>query len=191
MHDTTAVLRLLKTAAVATFLLATAPPLAAGDGRWRVLAQGGQASAPHSVRFAEMAGIAVARDFGLTGRLGASAELYPFLLFNQTRTDHVTRERVGAVSLGGLLTFDVGRRGSWLGLRLEGGAGVLWGFAPVPAAGSRFNFFDQGGARLVARLGNGDTVSAGYRRVHVSNLGLAAGDNPGLSLHQLVLAYGW
>jgi hypothetical protein len=43
----------------------------------------------------------------------------------------------------------------------------------------------------VARLRSGDTVSAGYRRVHVSNLGLAGDDNPGLSLHQLVLAYGW
>lgn len=190
MHDAAAALRLPRIA-LAAVLLAAATPLAAGDGRWRLLVQGGQASAPHSVRFAEMAGIAVARDFPLTGRLGASAELYPLLVFNQTRTDFVTRERVGAVSAGGLLTFDVGRRDAWLGLRLEGGAGLLWGFAPVPAAGSRFNFFDQGGARLVARLRSGDTVSAGYRRVHVSNLGLAGDDNPGLSLHQLVLAYGW
>ena len=80
MHDAASVLRLPRIALVAV-LLAAATPLAASDGRWRVLVQGGQASAPHSVRFAEMAGIAAARDFPLTGRLGASAELYPLLVF--------------------------------------------------------------------------------------------------------------
>jgi hypothetical protein len=190
VHDTAFARRSLRPF-LAALLLLFASPVAAGDGRWRVLVQGGQASAPRSVRFAELAGIALARDFPLTGRLGASVELYPLLVVNQTRPDFVTRERVGAMSLGGLLTFDVGRRGAWWSLRLEGGAGAFWGFAPIPAAGSRFNFLDQGGARLLARLGNGGTVSAGYRRVHISNLGLAGDRNPGLSLHQLVLAYGW
>lgn len=179
------------TAAAAALVLLAAARHAVAEERWRVFVEGGQASAPKSVRFAEFAGVAVARDLPLTGRLGASVEAYPVLLVNQTRTDHVTRERVGAVAGGLLLTFDVGRSGASWGLRLEAGAGLLWGFGPIPASGSRFNFLDQGGARLVRRLDGGGSLSAGYRRAHVSNLGLAGDDNPGLSFHSLVLAYGW
>ncbi|MCM3876689.1 MAG: acyloxyacyl hydrolase [Thermoanaerobaculia bacterium] len=143
------------------------------------------------MRFAEFAGVAVARDVPLAGRLGGSVELYPLLVFNQTRTDHVTRERVAASCLTPLLTFDIGARGGPWGLRAEVGIGFFYGYRPVPAVGSRFNFYDQLGARLVHRLASGRAISLGYRYVHISNLGLAGTANPGFSLHAAVAAFDW
>ncbi len=169
----------------------TVPRLHAADPPkpvWRLLAQGGQASAPTSQGFAEFAGIAFTRDLPLGHRFGLSVEAYPALLIHQTRTLRAGRETIPAVSAGGLLTYAIGFGRSRFGLRLEGGAGLFYSRDPVPAAGSRFNFFDQGGAQLSVRLGDDRRLWAGYRRVHISNLGLVGDDNPGLSFHSLVLA---
>lgn len=153
------------------------------------MTQGGQATAPHSAHFAEFAGIAAARDLRLTGRLGGTAELWPLLDFNETRADGSGRERVGASALALSLTFDAGPpRGTW-GLRLEVGSGLFYGWRRVPDSGSRFNFLDQGGVRIVRRFEDGSELSVGWRRVHISNLGLAGDRNPGLSFHSLVLAW--
>jgi hypothetical protein len=184
---------MLKRAVTAGLFLALALSTTARSAPWwwpqRVLLQGGQASDPPSVRFAEFAGAAVARDLRLVGRLGGSVELYPLLVFNQTRTDHFTRERVAASALSTLFTFEIGARQAPWGLRVEAGSGVFYGYRPIPAAGSRFNFYDQIGGRLVLRLRKGGAISLGYRRLHISNLGLAGTDNPGLSLHTVVAAF--
>lgn len=179
----------------AGLLLALTLPAAGRSAPWwqpqRVLLQGGQAFDPPSVRFAECAGAAFARDLHLAGRLGGSVELYPLLVFNQTRTDHVTRERVAASALSTLFTFDIGaRRRSW-GLRVDAGSGLFYGYRPVPAVGSRFNFYDQLGARLVHRVANERAISLGYRYLHISNFGLAGSSNPGLSVHTAVAAFDW
>lgn len=176
-------------------LLAVALPTTGRSAPWwqpqRVLLQAGQAFDPPSVRFAEFAGAAIARDLRLAGRLGGSVELYPLLVFNQTRTDHFTRERVAASALSTLLAFDVGARQASWGLRVEAGSGLFYGYRPVPAAGSRFNFYDQLGARLVHRIASERAISLGYRWLHVSNFGLAGSSNPGLSLHTAVAAFDW
>jgi hypothetical protein len=175
--------------------LALALPTTGRSAPWwqpqRVLLQAGQAFDPPSVRFAEFAGVAVARDMRLAGRLGGSVELYPLLVFNQTRTDHFTRERVAASALSTLLTFDIGaRQGSW-GLRVEAGSGLFYGYRPVPAAGSGFNFYDQLGACLVHRIASERAISLGYRYLHISNLDLAGSTNPGLTFHTAVAAFDW
>jgi hypothetical protein len=133
--------------------------------------------------------VAVARDVPLFGHLGATAELWPLLQFNQTRLDYSGRMRVGASALALSLTLDLGPpRAPW-GVRVEVGSGLFYGWERVPDRGSQFNFFNQGGARLVRRLGDGSALSIGWRRVHISNLGLAGAHNPGLSLSALVLAW--
>lgn len=184
-----------KRAASGALFLALCLPTTGWSAPWwqpqRVVLHAGQAFDPPSVRFAEFAGVAVARDVRLAGRLGASVELYPLLVFNQTRTDHFTRERVAASCLSILLTFDIGlRQGSW-GIRADAGSGLFYGYRPVPAAGSRFNFYDQGGARLVRRIASERAISLGYRFLHISNFGLAGTNNPGLSFHTAVAALDW
>lgn len=157
----------------------------------RVFLQAGQAFDPPSVRFAEFAGLAIARDLPLSGRLGASVELYPLLVFNETQADHVTRELVAASALTTLLTFDVGARQALWGLRLEAGSGLFYGYRTVPAEGSRFNFYDQLGGRLLRRIASEQVISLGYRYVHISNLGLLGSSNPGLTFHTAVAAFDW
>ncbi|MFI5120680.1 MAG: acyloxyacyl hydrolase [Thermoanaerobaculia bacterium] len=157
----------------------------------RIFLQAGQAFDPPSVRFAEFTGLAVARDLPLAGRLGGSVELYPLLLFNETKADHVTRERVAASALSILLTFDVGGRQAPWGLRLEAGSGLFYGYRTVPAEGSRFNFYDQLGGRLVRRIASERVISLGYRYAHISNLSLLGSSNPGLTFHTAVAAFDW
>lgn len=154
-----------------------------------MVAQGGQATAPTIAHFAEFAGIAVARDVKIWKLVGGTAEVWPLLQFNQTKDDYSARERVGASALALSLTLDLAPRRGPYSLRLEAGSGLFYGWEPVPDRGSQFNFFDQGGARIVRRLAGGGALSVGYRRVHISNLGLAGEHNPGLSFHSLVLAW--
>jgi hypothetical protein len=97
------------------------------------------------------------------------------------------RQTAFAVAALPLLVYDAFPR-SRVGVRLEGGAGVLWAFSPVPAEGSRFNFLDVFGLRACVRLSDRSRLSGGLRRTHISNLGIVGPDNPGLSFYAGVLA---
>lgn len=180
-------------------LFAAAAAAGAGAARgdetpWRLVAQGGQAISSKAVPFAEFAGVALARDVRVWRRIGGTAELYPYMGFDQSREDRAARERVGASALALNLTFELPLLplvGLPFLLRLEGGTGVFYGWQDaVPAQGSRFNFFNQGGVRLRWVMPASDWgISAGYRWVHVSNGGFLGTPNPGLSFHSLVLAW--
>ena len=172
---------------VASALTISAPACAQFPRGWRIQAEGGQAFAPASQRFAEFAGAALARDFRLVSRLGGAVELYPVLLIHQTREDHVTRQTVPAAAAALLLTLTIGPPdGAW-NARLDAGSGLFCATDHVPAQGSHANFFDQGGIWLVRRLESGRRVRAGYRYVHISNLSLFGDTNPGLTFHALAL----
>lgn len=176
-------------AAAVPALLAAAGTAAAAENRWGLVGFYGQASAPRSVGFAESAGLAATLDFPVAGRLSVTAEAWPLLVFHQTKRDRSGRESVPAFALGPLLTFDVEPLGDRWRLRIEGGVSLFWATEPVPDAGTAFNFFDQVGARVLWDLPDGRTASLGYRRLHVSSGGLVGNENPGLSLHTVVL--GW
>jgi Lipid A 3-O-deacylase (PagL) len=159
---------------------------------WHVIVSYGQASAPRSQGFAEAATLSLAHDFRLFGVFKWGVELTPLFVVNQTRVDLPgrPRETVFAVAALPLLLFDAFPR-SPVGFRLEGGVGVFYGFSPVPGEGSRLNFFDLFGARVKVRLSDRATLSGGLRRTHVSNLGLAGPDNPGLSFYSGVVGLSW
>lgn len=158
-----------------------------GSG-WRFLAEGGQAFRSPTQHFTEFAGAALVRDVRLGQRTRLAIELFPFLVFNETEKDGHTRERVGASAVGTLLSYDIeSSRVPW-GLRFDAGPGLFYGYQRIPAGGSRFNFFDQFGAFLVHRVA-GHRIAAGYRYVHISNLGIvASAENPGLDFHTFVVA---
>ncbi len=154
---------------------------------WRYLVEGGQAFASTSQHFAEFAGAAVSRDLALSRRVKVALELFPVLVFNETRADQRTRERVVASALAVLVSYAIEGDSSPWGLRFDLGTGGLYGYGRIPAAGSRFNFFNQLGGFVTFQAG-GRTLEAGYRWVHVSNAGLVTGTgNPGLTFHALVL----
>jgi len=158
-----------------------------------VIAAYGQASAPRSQGFAEGATLSLARDFPLGSHFSLGAELTPLFVVNETRVDLPGRPRevAYAVAVAPVLAWTFAPGASRLGLRLEGGAGILRGFSPIPAEGSRFNFLDEFTTLLLVRAGRGRIVSLGIRRVHVSNLGLAGSDNPGLSFYSGVVGLSW
>jgi hypothetical protein len=160
---------------------------------WRVIASYGQASAPRSQGFAEAATLSVARGFPLGSGFSWGVELTPLFAVNQTRVDLPGRPRevAFAVAAAPLLAWNY-LPGDWrVGLRLEGGVGIFWGFSPIPAEGSRFNFLGGFAALFLVRAGSDHLVSLGVRRVHVSNLGLAGPDNPGLSFYSGVAGVSW
>jgi Lipid A 3-O-deacylase (PagL) len=163
------------------------------DAGWRVFASYGQASAPRSQGFAEQASFAVARDFDLGSRFSLGIEFTPLFVVNQTRVDLPGRPRevayAGAVAP--VLAWTYVPKASRFGLRLEGGVGIFWGFSPIPAEGSRFNFLGELAGLVLVRAGSDHLVSLGVRRVHVSNMGLAGPDNPGLSFYSGVVGLSW
>jgi hypothetical protein len=167
--------------------------LDAGKGRWSLLASYGQASAPRSQGFAEAATLSVARDFPLGSGFSWGVEVTPLFVVNQTRVDLPGRPRevAYAVAVAPILAWTIRTKASRFGLRLEGGVGIFWGFSPIPAEGSRFNFLDEFSVLVLVRAGSDHVVSAGVRRVHVSNLGLAGSDNPGLSFYSGVVGLSW
>jgi Lipid A 3-O-deacylase (PagL) len=169
---------------------AASAPLDAG---WRVFASYGQASAPRSQGFTEQASVAVARDFDLGSRFSLGIEFTPLFVVNQTRVDLPGRPRevAYAVAVAPVLAWTYVPKASRFGLRLEGGVGIFWGFSPIPAEGSRFNFLGEFAGLVLVRAGSDHLVSAGVRRVHVSNLGIAGPDNPGLSFYSGVVAVSW
>lgn len=155
---------------------------------WRVGASYGQASAPRSQGFAEQASFAVARDFDLGSRFSLGIEFTPLFVVNQTRVDLPGRSRevAYAVAVAPVLAWTYVPKASRFGLRLEGGVGIFWGFSPIPGEGSRFNFLGEFAGLVLVRAGRDRLVSAGIRRAHVSNLGIAGPDNPGLSFYSVV-----
>jgi hypothetical protein len=158
-------------------------------GGWNVFVSYGQASAPRSQRFAEAATLSLARDFPLWSHVSLGVELTPLFVVNQTRVDLPGRPRevAYAVAVAPVLAWTIMPKTSRFGLRLEGGVGIFWGLSPVPAKGSRFNFLEEFTGFLLFRAGSDHLVSLGVRRVHVSNLGLAGSDNPGLSFYSGVV----
>ncbi|HSB64770.1 MAG TPA: acyloxyacyl hydrolase [Thermoanaerobaculia bacterium] len=133
------------------------------------------------------------RDLQLGGRFSLGIELTPLFVVNQTRVDLPLRPRevAYAVAVAPLLAWTYLPRTSRLGLRLEGAVGIFWGFSRIPAEGSRFNFLDEFAGLILVRAGTDRVVSLGIRRVHVSNLGLAGSDNPGLSFYSGVVGLSW
>jgi lipid A 3-O-deacylase PagL len=162
-------------------------------GGWNVFASYGQASAPRSQGFAEAATLSVAREFPLGSRFSLDVELTPLFVVNQTRVDLPGRPRgvAYAVAASPVVAWTFMPKTSRFGLRLEGAVGVFWGFSRIPPEGSRFNFLDELAGLVLFRAGNSRLVSAGLRRVHVSNLGLAGSDNPGLSFYSGVVGLSW
>jgi hypothetical protein len=160
---------------------------------WDVAVTYGQASAPRSQGFAESATLSFARDVALSGSFTWGVEATPLFAVNQTRVDLPgrPREKADAVDASPFLAYTYLPKEARVGLRLEGGVGLLWGFSAIPAEGSRFNFLDQIGGRILVRAGRDRVVSAGLRRVHVSNLGLAGPDNPGLSFYSAAVGVSW
>lgn len=184
----------LRTVVLLSFTIGTfasrADPLYADEAaRWRVQAQGGQAFAPASQRFAEFSGAAVARDFRLFWHFGGAVELYPILIIHQTREDHETRQTVPAAAAALLLTLTVGPRNAPWNARIDAGSGLFYSQDRVPAQGSYANFFDQGGLWLLHRLDSGRRLRIGYRYVHISNLNVLGDLNPGLTFHALALGF--
>lgn len=156
---------------------------------WSVFASYGQASAPRSQGFAEATTLSVTRDFPLAARFSLGIEFAPLIVVNQTRVDLPGRPRevAYAVAVAPVLAWTIMPKTSRFGLRLEGAVGIFRGLSPVPAEGSRFNFLEEFTGSVLFRAGSDHLVSLGVRRVHVSNLGLAGSDNPGLSFYSGVV----
>jgi hypothetical protein len=167
--------------------------LDAGKGRWGLLASYGQASAPRSQGFAEAATLSVARESPLGSHFSWAIELTPLFVVNQTRVDLPGRPReiAYAVAAAPVLAWTYAPNASRFGLRLEGAVGIFWGFSPIPAEGSQFNFLDEFTGLVLVRAGSDHLVSLGVRRVHVSNLGLVGTDNPGLSFYSGAVGVSW
>ena len=174
------------------YTLAQAPAAPDGD-RWHALVSYGQASAPRSQGFAEAATLSVARDLRLGPHFSLGIELTPLFVVNQTRVDLPGRPRevAYAVAVSPLLAWTYLPKTSRFGLRLEGAVGIFWGFSRIPAEGSQFNFLDEFTGLVLFRWGRDRLVSLGIRRVHVSNLGLAGSDNPGLSVYSGAVGLSW
>jgi hypothetical protein len=160
---------------------------------WHLISSYGQASAPRSQGFAEAATLSVARDFPLGSRFSLGIEFTPLFVVNQTRVDLPGRPRevAYAVAVAPVLAWTWVPKASRFGLRLEGAVGIFWSFSPIPAEGSRLNFLEEFAGLVLVRAGSDHLVSLGVRRVHVSNLGLAGPDNPGLSFYSGVVGVSW
>jgi Lipid A 3-O-deacylase (PagL) len=167
--------------------------LDADRGNWHVFVSYGQASAPRSQGFAEAATLSVTRDVPLGPRFSLGVEFTPLFVVNQTRVDLPGRPRevAYAVAAAPVLSWTLMSKDARFGLRLEGAVGIFCGFSRIPAEGSRFNFLDEFAGLIFVRAGSDRLVSLGIRRAHVSNLGLAGSDNPGLSFYSGVVGLSW
>jgi hypothetical protein len=170
-----------------------APSVSPAPAEWRVIATYGQASAPRSQGFAEQASLSIVRDFDLGANFTLGVELTPLFVVNLTRVDLPNRPRdvAYAVAAAPLLAWTYMPKTASVGLRIEAGVALFWGFSPIPAEGSRFNFLDQFGGLILVRAGPDRLVSAGVRRGHLSSLGLGGPDNPGLSFYSGVVGISW
>ena len=164
-----------------------------GQDAWRLVALYGQASAPTSQGFAESGALALGREWPLGKGFGLSAEVYPLFLVRLTRVDlpERPRETVWAVAASPLLSYTFLPEKARVRIRLEAGIGLFWGFSPVPAEGSRFNFLDQLGGFFVFRLDSGSRIAVGVCRFHVSNAHLYGPVDPGLSFYSGAVSFSW
>ncbi len=162
-------------------------PSRAEDVPWRLLILYGQAFLPPDQGFAEVGGLGAGRDFNLGGRWGLGVEVFPLLRFNETAS-FSPRRRLGttAFAAGFPLSFTAGPREAQWAVRIEGSIGPFWSGDPVPVHGTRWNFIDEVGPRLLLRLSSGLRLGVGYRFLHISN-GNIRRPNPGLSFHTVVL----
>ena len=159
-----------------------------------IFASYGQASAPRSQGFAEAATLSVARDFPLGSDFSWGVELTPLFVVNQTRVDLPGRPRevAYAVAVAPVLAWTHPPKASRFGLRLEGGVGIFWGVLADSRRGLAVQL-----PRRVRRLSSssGPEAIASSRPAsgasHVSNLGLAGSDNPGLSFYSGVVGLSW
>ena len=135
----------------------------------------------------------MARESPLGSHFSWAIELTPLFVVNQTRVDLPGRPRevAYAVAAAPVFAWTYLPMASRFGVRFEGGVGVFWGFSQIPAEGSRYNFFEDFAGLILVRAGRENLVSIGVRRVHVSNLGLAGPDNPGLSFYSGVVGLSW
>jgi len=149
---------------------------------------GGQAFDYRENRFAEMQTFAFGQDRPLFGlrRLVASTELTA-AVFHQGTGYPGKQEWNAAFALATVVAFRGGPE-QGIGYRLELGAGPSYAIKQVPSNGTKFNFYDQGGASITLRKPWGG-YALGYRMVHLSNLLL--NPNPGITLHTLVFALEW
>ena len=174
-------------AAVVPAVLGAGGAALAAEPRWGAVVLGGGAAGAEAAGEAAVGGGAVTLDLPLGGRWGVTVEGWPLLLWRRETAGGGERETVAAFAVDGLLTFDAGPRAGRWRVRLEAGVGPMWATDPVPARGSRWNFFDEEGVRLLWRFGDGSVGSIGYRFVHVSN-GRSSGErNPGLNVHALAV----
>jgi glycosyltransferase involved in cell wall biosynthesis len=157
--------------------------------RLGVIGLAGRAGGPESAGPADVGGLSVTTRLCLGGRWGITLEVWPVLVWNRAPLEGGGRKTVPAVAADGLLTFDAGPRAGRWRIRLEAGVGPSWASEPVPARGSRWNFFNEEGVRFLWRLPDGSVGSFGYRFVHVSNGRFSGEENPGLNVH--ALAAGW
>lgn len=164
-------------------------PAPAAPERLGVVGIAGRAGGPESAGPADVGGLGLATRFGLGGRWGVGLELWPLLLWRQAPPEGSGRETVPSVAAAGLLTFDAGPAAGRWRIRLEAGVGPMWASEPVPARGSRWNFFNEEGVRFLWPLRDGSLGSLGYRFVHVSNGRSSGAENPGLNVHAVVV--GW
>ncbi len=172
-------------------LLTTAPATAQGlETRWGVVALYGQTSSVSSSTqgFADVAGVAIVLERELSRLVTARLELYPLQLYGQPDApapqgahDRATVPASAACVLARLRLLSKGRWAPFV----EAGAGPLYAYtSPVPAGGTRGNFFDQAGLGVVFKARNGDRWEALLRYVHVSNADLGRDgrlSNPGVS----------
>lgn len=144
---------------------------------------------------ASMTALGLARDYvnAPGARFALSGELYPLILFRQSTLDRTALETRPAIAAAMLLTYRGGARVVGPGFRVEAGSGLFWAwYAPVPADGTRFNFYSQLGASVVWKRENAVSFALGYRYLHISNLSLFPDNpNPGVSFHTLVFAVEW
>jgi hypothetical protein len=173
-------------------LLLLAPRASAQIGkpdRVRYLAVAGQAFDYRENQFAELQAFALGHDRPLFGsvRFVASTELTAAFLRQGTGRAGEKEWNV-AVSPALVVAYRGGRRGGGLGYRLELGSGVTYAYHRLPAGGTKFNFYDQGGVALTLRRGRRG-YALGYRMVHFSNLLL--NPNPGITLHTVSFALEW
>lgn len=157
--------------------------------RVRYLAGAGQAFDYRSDQFAEMQAFAIGQDHPIVkgSRFVVSTELTP-VIFRQG-TGRPGEKEWNAILAGvTMLAYRGGPIGDGIGYRVELGAGVSYGIRRVPAGGTKFNFYDEGGASVTLRRG-ARGYALGYRMVHLSNLLL--NPNPGITFHTVSFALEW
>jgi len=157
--------------------------------RVRWLAVAGQAFDYRENQFAELQAFAFGQDRPLFGsaRFVASTELTVAFFRQGTGRPH-DKEWNAVFAPALVVAYRGGPKGDGLGYRLELGSGVSYGWHRVPAGGTKFNFYDEGGVALTLRRGPRG-YALGYRMVHLSNLLLTP--NPGITSHTVSFALEW